>query len=388
MREKCPTSTFRPGAGELNDIDLMLYDANTNITAQTSQGADKRDNSLDWVNSIWSPLVWKEPAHPLVTSAEARRGPDRIMAVATYVGGDGTQKILEEIRTGLSYADEPENADQRRMANLRRVKQKYNRSEDRRYPVITVLRHQLLFHKTLLGHTVGGSGGELRKPDTHGHLPDRYAVSWDIEAYGNPASYYELPSVLVSLGTQARAATQTVPLNAAQAQEEARPQMGMAFFLNPYLSANLRTERQRGPGDEAEVAEWQSGDYRLADGMFRMLIIPVPQPGDTPADVARMIDCPISGAAAGGAPAQGAQGWTKHFLKNEPVLVGRFYPAGADERQQGMAVSWRRQDGAIQLTALRFDGRDWRFGDALCQDPVVVNGETRERPELKLHKLP
>jgi hypothetical protein len=389
MREKCPTSTFRPGAGELNDIDLMLYDANTNITAQTSREADKRDNSLDWVNSIWSPLVWKEPAHPLVTSAEARRGPDRIMAVGTYVGGDGTQKILEEIRTGLTYADEPENADERRMANFRRMQQRHNRWQDRRYPVITVLRHQLLYHRTLLGHTVGErGGGEVRKPDTHGHLPDRYAVSWDIEAYGNPASYYELPSVLVSLGSEARAATQAVPLNAAQAQEPARPQMGMAFFLNPYLSANLRTERQRGPGDEAEAAEWQSGDFRLADGLFRMLIIPVPQPGDTPADVARMIDCPISGAAAGGAPAQGAQGWTKHFLKNEPVLVGRFYPANADERQQSMAVSWRREDGAIQLTALRFDGQNWRFGDAICQDPAMVSGAPRERPELKLHKLP
>jgi hypothetical protein len=390
MREKCPTSTFRPGAGELNDIDLMLYDANTNITAQTSQNADRRDNSFDWVNAIWSPLVWKEPAHPLVTSPEARRGPDRIMAVGTYVGGDGTQKILEEIRTGLTYADEPENADQRRLANFRRMQQRRNRWQDRRYPVITVLRHQLLFHRTLLGHTVGErGGGEVRIPDTHGHLPDRYAVSWDIEAYGNPASYYELPSVLLSLGTEARAATQTAPLNPVQAQEPAQPQMGMAFFLNPYLSANLRTERQRGPGDEAEVAEWQSGDFRLADGMFRALIIPVPQPGDAPADVARMIDCPISGAAAGGAPARSAQGWTKHFLKNEPVLVGRFYSmSGPDARQESMAVSWRREDGAIQLTALRFDGGSWRFGNAVCQDPVAFSGQARERPELKLRKLP
>lgn len=389
MREKCPTSTFRPGAGELNDIDLMLYDANTNFTARSSQSADRRDSSLDWVNSVWSPLVWKEPAHPLVTSPEARNGPDRIMAVGTYVGGDGTQQMLEEIRTGLTYADEPEDGNQRRMANFRRMQQRFNRWQDRRYPVLSVLRHQLLFHRTLLGHTVGErGGGEQRKPDAHGHLPDRYAVSWDIQAYGNPASYYELPSVLFSLGTQAREATRTTPLNAAQAQEPARPQMGMAFFLNPYLSANLRTERQRGPGDELAVAEWQSGDYRLADGMFRMLVIPVPQPGDTPADVARMIDCPVSGAAAGGAPAQSAQGWAKHFFKNEPVLVGRFYSGDADARLQSMAVSWRRADGAIQLTALRFDGQNWRFGDAVCQDPAVFNGETRERPELKLHKLP
>ena len=387
MREKCPTSTFRPGAGELNDVDFMLYDMNTNSAAPEIR--DPRDGRLDWVNSTWSPFVWKEPAHPLVTSPEARRGPDRIMAVGTYVGGDGQQKMLEEIRTGLTYTDEPTNAKERRLANFRRLQQKRNRWRDRRYPVLTVLRHGQFDHRTLTGHTVGGlGGGEVRMPDTHGNLPDRYAVSWDIEAYGNPASYYELPSVFVSLGANAHKATNPAPLDPARASL-ARPQMAMAFFLNPYLSANLRTERQRGPDEEAEVAEWESGDYRLRDNMFRTLIVPVPQPGDQPDDTARMIDCPLEGAMPGN-PARVGQSWQKHFLKNEPVLVGRFLPgAGGDARQQDMAVAWRREDGTIQLTALRFDGQDWRFGDKVCQAPVPLAGDlNRQQPDLNLRKLP
>jgi hypothetical protein len=395
MREKCPTSTFQPGAGELNDVDLMLYDLSTNSAAPEIR--DPREGRLDWVNSTWSPFVWKEPAHPLVTSPEARRGPDRIVAVGTYVGGDGTQKMLEEIRTGLTYSENPANASERRLANFRRLQQKRNRWRDRRYPVMTVLRHDAFFHRTLIGHAIGGvGGGEVRMPDTHGHLPDRYAVSWDIESYGNPASYYELPSVFLSLGANARGATNPAPADLNRVPTARQPQMAMAFFLNPYLSANLRTERQRGPGDEDEEQqgdnrEWQSGDFQLREGMFRALIVPVPQPGDTIDDTARMIDCPLDGAAAGGdAVRRPGQDWQRHFLKNEPVLVGRFLPsAGGDARQQDMAVAWRREDGVIQLTALRFDGQDWRFGDKACEAPVPVTGDaTRRRPDLNLRKLP
>jgi hypothetical protein len=390
MREKCPTSTLNPGAGELNDVDFMLYDLNT-----SNVGPEIRDPSasrLDWVNSTWSPFIWREPAHPLVTSPEGRRGPDRIMAVGTYVGGDGQQKMLEEIRTGLSYTEDPTNTNERLLANLRRLQQKRNRWRDRRYPVLAVLRHSELFHSTLLGHTVGErGGGEVRLPDTHGHLADRYAVSWDIEAYGNPASYYELPSVFVSLGTNARKATSAASLDPARVLPPAQPQMAMAFFLNSYLSRNLRTDRQRGPGDEAEISDWQSGDFQLREGMFRALIVPVPQPGDSPKDTARMIDCPLGGTFGPGM-ARAGQGWPSHFFKNEPVLVGRFSPGagpGADARQQDMAVAWRREDGTIQLTALRFDGQDWRFGDKVCEDPVAVTGgPDRRRPRLSLRKLP
>ena len=394
MREKCPTSTLSPGAGELNDVDFMLYDLNTATT-----GPDIRDPNpgrLDWVNSTWAPFVWKEPSHPLVTSPEARRGPDRIAAVGSYVGGDGQQKMLEEIRTGLTYTEEPTNAPERRLANFRRLQQKRNRWRDRRYPVVTVLRHDALFHRTLIGHTVGGEGGgEVRIPDTHGHLPDRYAVSWDIEAYGNPASYFELPSVFVSLGVNARKATNPTPPDPARAPPPTRPQMAMAFFLNPYLSVNLRTERQRGPDDEAEISDWQSGDFQLRENMFRALIVPIPQPGDRLDDTARMIDCPVAGAGGGGL-ARAGQGWSRHFLKNEPVLVGHFSHGPGmdarqqeDTRQQDMAVTWRREDGAIGLTALRFDGQDWRFGDKVCEDPVAIAGDTtRQRPLLNLRKLP
>ena len=256
----------------------------------------------------------------------------------------------------------------------------------------------IFYHRTLIGHSVGGlGGGEVRMPDTHGNLADRYAVSWDIEAYGNPASYFELPSVFLSLGTNARSATNPAPLDLNRAPAPTRPQMAMAFFLNPYLSSNQRTERQKGAGAEEEVAteaeerEWQSGDYRLREGMFRALIVPVPQPGILLDDKARMIDCPLEGTAAvGSAALRPGQEWRRHILKNEPVLVGRFLPgAGADARQQDMAVAWRREDGAIRLTALRFDGRDWRFGDKLCEVPVALAGdETRQRPELSLRKLP
>jgi hypothetical protein len=393
LREKCPTSTFQPGAGELNDIDVMLYDLSTNSAAPEIR--DPRDGRLDWVNSAWSPFVWKEPAHPLVTSPEARRGPDRIMAVGTYVGGDGTQKMLEEIRTGLTYSEDPANAAERRLANFRRLQQKRNRWRDRRYPVLTVLRHDAFYHKTLIGHAVGGlGGGEVRMPDTNGHLPDRYAVSWDIEAYGNPASYYELPSVFLSLGASAREATAAAPVDTATTNAApGRPQMAMAFFLNPYLSANLRTERQRGPGEEEdqtaqdEHREWQSGDFQLRENMFRVLIVPVPQPGDRLDDRARMIDCPL-GAAASSGPARIGQGWQKHFLKNEPVLVGVFSSAAVGGGQD-LAVAWRREDGTIQFTALRFDGREWRFGDQACVAPVPVAGDTaRQPPELNLRKLP
>jgi hypothetical protein len=120
--------------------------------------------------------------------------------------------------------------------------------------------------------------------------------------------------------------------------------------------------------------------------MFRLLIVPVPQPGDKIDDRARMIDCPLDAAASGG-PARIGQGWQKHFLKNEPVLVGGFGAAGGGG--QDLAVAWRREDGTIQFTALRFDGREWRFGDQACVAPVPVAGDpSRQPPELNLRKLP
>jgi hypothetical protein len=328
-RDKCPTTTPVSKAGNLSDIDLMLYKLDP--AYKLASDAEKRerykkDNDFDdlqMARAQWMPILWTETADPALTSRAARD--NGIAMVAAYIGG--TQEI------GIGGADA---------------------KREGHHPVISVLRTEQL--RTLKIEW------QDRYADTMGHVPDLYGVFksssfavstservsnlWDPHRYGSAEIYFQLPSVLApftSVGTKG---------------------VSVVFFTNSALWT----------GSTDRAPQHKSDRLPIADGWVRLLIVPV-----SGAAQPAMIDCPADAIAQGSAvPATQARGYA-NFLRREPVMAGKFYDS---DEGGSLAVAWRDTTGAIRLTALRSESKTWKFGSKTCAPPAGMKDKELYRDKL------
>ena len=327
-RDKCPTTTPVARAGNLNDIDLMLYKVNARYSFASDQEkvdrhkADKGYDDLRMANAEWRPILWSETADPVLTSRAAREAD--VAMVATFIGG--TQWI-----GGVEPGDA---------------------MREGHHPVIAVLRADTLRSPKEFW--------EVRHADTMGHVPDLYGVYkssksaapgavserranlWDPRRFGSARIYFQIPSLLG-------------PFTAAGGKG-----LSLVYFANRELWAEQWAEH-----DADEWArEHKSKPLPIAEGRFRLLIVPIPAAGA--AGNPAMLDCPMDALAKGSAePAARGRGYA-HFLRREPVLAGKFYDG---DTGGSLAVAWRDVAGGIKLTAVRYDDRKWKFGAEECAPP-------------------
>lgn len=358
QREKCPTSTLSPKAGDLGDVDLMIYQPDR-FTDELNDHKSKVENGkvvtsgrvLQGAKTTWLPIIWSEAAHPIITSEEARKV--GIYMTSTYVGG----------------------------------------SPESPYPVISLYRASPEFKDQLL------ASDERRWPDTFGLLAERYRVNWDSSQLGNPARFYELPSVLAPFspdGTEG---------------------LSLALFANKRLSAW---------GEYGWVYNRAKEKYELKTGNFHVLLLSLAKEETSAKQAVQLLQCPIkaiqnarrkrfSPGLAGyrnraiiqnmkrrfsekqlqesadqskSSPKEPQkkntvpntqdineedkkQEWMTDFLKYEPILAGSFLPPKQDSNaksgQPALTISWRARSGRIGVTSLHHDGENWKFGNEICQ---------------------
>lgn len=312
QREKCPTSTINASAGSLGDVDVMVYAPDKKYTEINDyQNPDWRERrKLKIADTSWFPLIWSEAAHPLMASEYARE--NGVHIVGTYVGG--ASKFT--------------------------------------YPIISMLRDNQELQSRLL------QARSRRLPDTHGLLAERYYLRWAKEKYGYPETYFELPSVLASVGSNGGDG------------------LSLVYFNNP---ATAVWEKNISTPDIVLPEE-----ARPATGTFWALVVPLGRSARKYIyDTASLVECPVSGVLHHGSkkfqpqlryvPNQSpfekaerkalADDWKKHFLRHEPVLTGNFMEGG----KGGLAVAWRDGTGKIAATAFYHDGTEWRFGNESCK---------------------
>jgi hypothetical protein len=346
-RDKCPTSTTSSKAGNLNDVDLMLYDINSTYLPSSDQqkiatwpGKGRDFDDLRMASSRWMPILWPETADPILTSRAARE--QGIAMVATFIGG--------------KYEFD-----------------KYWGKENGRpgnHPVIAVLRTEQL--------RANKRSWQYRYPDTMGQVPDLYGVFkstsfkqkdstlekifniWDPRRYGVVEIYYHIPTVLAPFNTLGGKGVSVV------------------FFANRTMWETTKNKAKM----------LLSEPLPIEQGRFRLMIVPIPMPGPIYSGQATMIDCPVA-AVADGAAKPAAPTGNPDFLRREPVLAGRFFETDAGG---SLAVAWRDTTGGIRLTALRYVEREkeWRFGNQTCALPREEMNENKKemnKDELYREKL-
>lgn len=319
-REKCPSSVIESRAGELNDIDLMTY--------ALTPGYDESDDALgtpekpslqddlQMAKAPWIPINWNESADPVMTSRSARGY--GIMMAGAYVGGTG--RIARPI-----------------LLRRPRIRGPAKISQDRTYPLIAMLRIDDRLRVS------AKEQWQQRQADTAGIPPVQYALFsslpygetkgdvWRQDAFGDPAMFFDLPSVLAPFDMNGNPGLSVV-LFANRASFEFRPPAGST-------ASNL-----------------------VKPGHFHVLVAPLPATG-LPREP-RILECEVPPhASLPQPPARDEASWSRTFLDNEPVLPGLFFNNG---ESGGLAITYRTAEGGIGVLPLRYANRRWWLGGQLC----------------------
>lgn len=261
-RLPCSSSTVHAVAGDLNDLDLVLYRMNADFKGEEDQ-ADPVEK-FQIARAFTVPLQWNEAADPTMSSRAARRL--GIVMASVYAGGT---------RDGV-------------------------------YPLITVLKAD-----ERLKHTIKDNW-RYRMPDTMGLVPEQYAlltskprepnIGWDQSQFGPPGMFLQLPSLLapfwidgssgVSMVLVANTATRDRNYDSTSDWRDRLKEGTIHILIVPLVNDKPSTPAERPPLGEP-----------------RWLECPVPDYASLGEDRA----------------VRPEEDWRRDFMHSEPALTGQFF---------------------------------------------------------------
>ena len=321
-RERCPSSSAKAEAGELNDVDLMKYTINTDYA-----GDDHLPDpveALKLVGTSWLPLTWNEAADPVLTSRAARRA--GVDLVSIYAGGR---------------------------------KPKDDKSH---FFLMTVLKNDLRPDYT------AKAAWRVRLPDTIGQPPEQYALLqagrniprsyWSRKELSDPKIFLDLPSVLAPFWINGG------------------PGLSLVMFANrETFEHELKLNGDPGkaavaPGTLQVLIVPIVNDGPEVDGRKPLLREP------------RWLECAVpEDTSLAAKPARSGAEWIDGFLYREPVLPGEFFP----DRKGGLAIAYRTNEGRLAFTSLQNRPSEkssdvWWLGQNKCHS-LSADGPDNTPPE-------